>query len=251
MKIYLSTLSALTLCLSLSPLRAEPYEWKAKDGERSILAEFVSRDETSVVIRKTNGSAVTVKIDELHTASKNHLNQNHPLGGAKREPEPAGDAFGPLNFGDSREEVEEKLVNSTLVTTKVDETLFGRTGLNGIFETAIPLGGLPCFLYFDWNESGNLHEITIRTKGVDSSQYNGKLRSTWSETVATLEKLYGKPLSGNSYPKQDDLENGLMLASHLWRNTKGSILLGPGQEHTGYNVSIRFVDKLIQPVATP
>ena len=247
---YSHTLTALAFCLTLpTSLNAEPYSWKSKDGERSFLAEFVSRDESSVTVKKTDGKVFTVPIADLHISAQDHLTKMHPHGEDK--PEVVGDAFGPLSFGDTREEVEKKLLNSALVTTKTDKTLFGRTGLNGIFETAVPLGNLPCFLYFDWNDSGNLSEITIRTEGMGSADYNGKLQKTWSDTVETLKKLYGKPLSGNPLPKQDKLENGLMLASHLWRNNNGSILMGPGQEAGKYNVSIRFVEKMMQPVTTP
>ena len=42
-----------------------------------------------------------------------------------------------------------------------------------------------------------------------------------------------------------------MLASHLWRNNNGSILMGPGLEQGKYNVSIRFVEKMMKPVSTP
>ena len=188
---YSRTLTSLALYLLLpSSLNAEAYSWKSKDGERSFFAEFVSRDELNVTVKKSDGKTFTLPIEDLHTSTQDYLTQTHPYGAEK--PEVIGDAFGPLSFGDTREEVEEKLLHSSLVTTKTEKTLFGRTGLNGIFETAVPLGSLPCFLYFDWSDSGTLSEITIRTEGMGSADYEGKLRATWNETVETLKKLYGK-----------------------------------------------------------
>ena len=252
MNTYFRTLTPLALSLVFpSVLNAEAFTWKEKGSERSVLGEFVSRDEANITVKRSNGKEVTIPIASLDSTCQAHLDKNHPFLPEGEKPEVVGNAFGPLNFGDSRKEVEEKLVNSSLVTTKVEETFFGRTGLNGIFETAVPLGTLPCFLWFEWNDAGNLSEITIRTEGMEASAYDGKLRSTWDATIETLKKLYGKPLSGNPLPKQEELENGLMLASHLWRNNNGSILMGPGQEQGKYNVSIRFVEKTINPVVTP
>ena len=248
MNTYFRTLNILTFCLALpSVLHAEAHKWKSKDG-RTVQGEFISRDDAGFKVKRTNGAVVTIPFDALHPSSLEYLNENHPQVDA---PEEVGNAFGPLSFGDSRDQVEEKLVNSKLVTTKTQKNLFGRVGLNGIFETAVPLSNLPCFLYFDWDENNNLNEITIRTTDIDGAEYDGKLQATWSETVDTLKKLYGKPLSNSPMPKKEDLQHGLMLASHLWRNDRGSILVGPGQHMGKYNVSIRFVDKVIKPVATP
>ena len=199
MSTYLRTLNILTFCLVLpSTLHAEAYTWVAKDG-RTILADFVSRDDDSVKVKKADGTFVSIPFDMLAASSIEHLNQKHPLIGEK---EVIGNAFGPLNFGDNRDIVEEKLLASKLVTTKTDKNLFGRVGLNGIFETAVPLSNLPCFLYFDWDENNNLNEITIRTTDIDGAEYDGKLQATWSETIDTLKKLYGKPLSNSPMPKK-------------------------------------------------
>ena len=246
-------LALLTLSLALViPLAGEARPWKNSDGQKSILAEFLSRDESTVTLRKADGRVLTFSIEKLHQDEQDFLNKNHPHLAPKEEEEPVGDAFGPLRFGDSRDEVEDKLSKSAIVKTTVDKGLFGRTGLNGIFETTEGIGGLHCFLYFDWSDAGNLREVTLRTNGLDGPAYTNKLRATWSELIELLNKLYGKPLSMAPYPKQEELQDGLMLASHLWRTGDGySVLLGPGQEQKKYNVSVRFTTKRIQPNVVP
>lgn len=226
--------------------------WKSSDGSKSLQAQFLSRDESTVTLRRADGRVLSFAIAKLHEDEQSYLNQTHPFREEEGAKEPVGDAFGPLQFGDSRNEVEEKLLASSVVKTDVDKTLFGRTGLNGVFETSQTIGGLPCFLYFDWNKSGNLQEVTLRTKGLAAPSYATKLQATWNELIDLLNKLYGKPISIAPYPKQNELQDGLMLASHLWRTSDGySVLLGTGQEQGSFNVAVRFTTKRIQPVVTP
>ncbi len=242
----------LLILLVTSLANGEIRSWKNTDGTRTLEADFLSRDESSVTLRRVDGRVVSLNLEKLHQNDRSFLNQNHPYLTPENEKEPEGDAFGPLQFGDSRTEVEEKLLASSVVKTDVKKTLFGRTGLNGIFQTSQSIGGLHCFLYFDWNKSGNLQEVTLRTKALNATSYNDQLQSTWSELISLLNKLYGKPVSNASFPKQQELQDGLMLASHLWRTTDGySVLLGSSQERSKYNVSVRFTTKRIQPVAIP
>lgn len=246
----------LTTCLLIfgttASSLAEVRSWKSSDGTKTLKADFLARDESTVTLRRTDGRVLSFSIDKLHQDEQTYLNKNHPYVADDEQEEPVGDAFGPLRFGDSRTEVEEKLLASKVVKTDVNETLFGRTGLNGIFETSQTIGGLPCFLYFDWNKSGNLQEVTLQTKPLAITSYTTKLHATWNELITLLNKLYGKPVSVSPYPEQKELQDGLMLASHLWRTSDGySILLGTGQERSNYNVSVRFTTKRIQPVVIP
>lgn len=245
-------LLSLAVSALASPCWGEVRSWKSSDGTKTLRADFLSRDEATVTLRRTDGRVLTFAIEKLHQSEQDFLEKKYPYSPPEGEKEPVGDAFGPLRFGDSRNEVEEKLLASSIVKTDVDKTLFGRTGLNGIFETSQTIGGLSCFLYFDWNKSGNLQEVTLRTKALAKSSYSTKLHGTWNELIALLNKLYGKPISTSPYPEQKELQDGLMLASHLWRTSDGySVLLGPGQQQSNYNVSVRFTTKRIQPVVIP
>lgn len=248
-----NTLSTLFIAVSLSSIaNAEMRSWKNSDGTKSFQAEFVSRDGTQISLRRSDGSELTFDIDKLHLDEHKFLEENHPITPPESQKELTGNAFGPLDFGDTRTEVEKKLLASSAVKTNVDETLFGRTGLNGIFETAQSMGSLRCFLYFGWSKTGNLEEVTLRSKGLGADSYLSTLQSTWNELIELLNTLHGKPSSISPYPKQEKLESGSILNSHLWRTSNGhSVLLGVGQQLAEYNVSIRITTKRIQPVALP
>ena len=251
MRLGTITLPLLATCISLIA-QADGRSWKNTDGTKSIQADFLSRDANSVTLRRSDGRVLTISIDKLHPGEKTFLDTNHPFQPSEVDEEPEGDAFGPLRFGDTRAEVEEKLSKSSIVKTDIDSGLFGRTGLNGVFETTETIGGLHCFLYFEWTHSGTLQEVTLRTKALDASSYRHKLEATWSDLIMLLNKLYGNPVSKAPFPERKELQDGLMLASHLWRTSDGfSVLLGPGQEQSNYNVSVRFTTKRIQPVPLP
>ena len=253
MKLTTSCISCLFITLSALTLSAQDERaWTSLSGS-VIKATFVSRDEHSVtLLRSDNKKNLVVPIDKLDKHNQAFVEENHPF----EDPDATSDnvqgtAFGPLDFGDTREQVEKKLLRSSTVKTEVNQELFGRTGLNGIFETSTPIGGLPCHLYFDWSDSGNLKEVSIRTKSLSIEEYDSTLQASWDEMVTLFGNLYGKSLSATSFPIKEDLQNGLMISSHLWRTGNGnSVLVGTTKDHTGYNVTARFTTERIQPVIT-
>lgn len=231
---------------------AESRTWKNASGNRTIEARFMSRDSSSITLLRSDQQVLTFDISHLHQDEQDFLDREHPYTPQGDEPEPQGDAFGPLQFGDSRKEVEQKLLDSPLVKTKANDGLFGRTGLNGIFETTEKIGNLSCYLYFGWTDNGGLNEVTLRTKALPQSVYATELYQTWEDLLTLLGKLYGKPTSQAPYPQTSELQDGLLLSSHLWRTSDGhSVLLGTGQEQKDYNVNVRFTTKRVQPIVIP
>lgn len=231
---------------------AESRAWKNASGEQSINARFISRDSSYITLLRDDQQVLTFAISKLHQDDQLFLNNEHPFQPDDTVVEPVGDAFGPLAFGDNRKTVEEKLLASPLVTTKANEGLFGRTGLNGIFETTEKIGDLSCYLYFNWTTNGGLSEVTLRTKSLPSSAYTTDLHQTWQDLASLLGKLYGKAVSQTTYPKRNELQDGSILSSHLWRTDDGhSVLLGTGQEIETYNVNVRFTTQRVQPVRVP
>lgn len=83
--------------------------------------------------------------------------------------------------------------------------------LNGIFKTKQTIGGLHCYLYFDWDNNAKLKEVTLRTKGKSLDAYGGTLRNNWSELIKLLTILHGDALQGAPYPNSADLQDGLIL----------------------------------------
>jgi hypothetical protein len=224
--------------------------WRNAEGTKSFQAEFLASDGARVTLKRSDGRILTLKISALHDNDRAWVRSNvDPKDLAADAPPPKGAAFDQLEFGDDRNTVEAKLKASKTVTAALSETLFGRTGLNGVFKTTATIGGLHCYLFFDWHKGGGLREVTLQTQPVSKGQYITSLRGNWSELIALLSKLHGNPVQGAPFPPAADLQNGAILGSHLWYTEDGhSVILGTGQEGLGYNVVVRITSERIRPV---
>jgi hypothetical protein len=125
--------------------------------------------------------------------------------------------------------------------------MIARVGLNGTFKTKQTIGGLHCYLYFDWDGNAKLKEVTLRTKGKSLDAYSGTLRNNWTELIKLLTILHGDAVQGAPYPNSADLQDGLILGSHLWRTEdEHSVLLGTGQDGNLYSVVVRITNERIK-----
>ncbi|YCM44104.1 hypothetical protein V2O64_22610 [Verrucomicrobiaceae bacterium 227] len=247
------------LGLALGSLSAR--EWRSADGKKSFEASYVSNDGKLVTLRKEN-RIVTLSVDKLHEDDQIWINTNHPAPAADSgfedgeagkpavaQPAPKGAAFDTLEFGDTRKIVLEKLNASPMVDGSIAEVMLARVGLNGVYRTKQTIGGLHCHLYFDWDGSNRLKEVTLRTNGKPIDSYSGLLKSNWSQMIELLTMLHGDPINSAGYPSSGDLQDGLILNSHLWRTDDGhSVILGTGQEGNQYSVSVRITVDRIEPV---
>jgi len=242
-----------TLLFTLPSLSARP--WKSATSDKSFEATYISNDGKLVTLRK--GSRIlTFSIAKLHADDQAWLSANHPPkaressnGGEKAplKPAPKGAAFDTLEFGDSNKEVTQKLAESQIVESSVPAAMLARVGLNGTFKTKQSIGGLHCHLYFDWDGNGKLKEVTLRTKTLPLTSYRGQLYSNWTEMINLLTILHGDSVQGAPYPNSNDLQDGLILGSHLWHTEDGhSVLLGTGQEGTAYSVVVRITADRIE-----
>lgn len=237
--------------LSLSCLAADvAHLWHSADGTKTFRAEYLSQDEESITVKRPDGSKQTFPRDVLHADDLAWLKKQKSGG---QQPETStGTAFDTLDFGDSRQSVQKKLLASKIVTTKVEKTLLARTGLNGIFHTTSKIGDLACFLYFDWDAQGSLKEVTMRSDKVDDTRYDSTVKSAWSELIDLVCILNGKPLQSSSFPPMQNLSDHGFLGSHLWRTAEGNtILLGTGREENEYNVVVRFTSDRIDTSPAP
>jgi hypothetical protein len=227
--------------LTALPLLAVERSWHSTNGNRSFRAEFLSSDGVRVTLERGDHRIITFPLDKLHRDDRAWVRSREKPPAGDARPAPEGAAFDTLEFGDSRKTVEDKLKASKFVSASVAETLFGRTGLNGIFKTNATIGGLHCFLYFDWTDDGALREVTLQTQPVGKSRYNTLLKANWQELTSLLGKLHGNPAQHASYPAQADLQDGLLLGSHLWHTEDNhSVLLCTGQEADQYLVAVRI-----------
>jgi hypothetical protein len=243
-------LLSLLLLSSLTASAAGVRSWRNSDGSQSFQAEFLASDGVRVTLKRGDGRILTFAMAKLHEDDREWVRSNiDPKDLAADAPPPKGAAFDQLEFGDDRTAVEQKLKASKLVTASLDETLFGRTGLNGVYKTTQTIGGLPCYLFFDWTGSGLLSEVTLQTQPVGKSQYVTSLRGNWAELINLLSILHGNPEQSAEFPAVTDLQDGLILGSHLWYTDEGhSVILGTGQEGQGYNVVVRITSERIKPV---
>jgi len=244
-------LLALMLSTLATPLLAESRTWKNKEGTGSFNGTYIGHDARHVTIRRQDGQLFTLNIDKLHDTDQAWLSTKN-LPEEEEAPINPNAIFDTLCFGDNRRDVETKLKASKIVETALDETFFGRFGLNGTFRTKQQIGGLHCELYFNWTKAGNLEEISLQTQGLGSESYGSRLQDNWSELSELLTTLHGKPLQAGNYPDRLELQNDLFLASHIWRlDGGGSALLGTSMQANKYLIVVRFTTASIEPVRVP
>lgn len=251
-KIMLPRLLSLLLLLA-GVLHADSRNWKSSNGESTFSGEFVSHDTKRVTIRRADGRVFTFDVAKLSEDDRNWLATKDSIVADDAEPVPDPNAvFDTLCFGDTRKEVEAKLKTSKNVETLVDETFFGRFGLNGTYRTKQKIGGLYCELFFDWSEGGKMKEISLQTQPKDAGTYDDLLRNNWNQLAELLTMLHGKPLQTAGYPEMGDLQNDLFLGSHIWRlEGGGTAMLGTSMQANKYMVVVRFTTEKINPVTTP
>ena len=232
---------------------AESRTWKSANGESSFDGEFISHDTQRVTIRRADNRVFTFEIEKLSEDDRNWLAAKDSIPAANDEPVPDPNAvFDTLCFGDSRKVVENKLKESKLVETAVDDTFFGRFGLNGTFRTKQKIGGLYCELFFDWSKGGNMKEVSLQTQPQDAGTYDDLLPNNWNQLSELLTMLHGKPLQRAGYPELSDLQNDVFLGSHIWRlEGGGTAILGTSMQASKYMVVVRFTTERIQPVLVP
>ncbi len=153
-----------------------------------------------------------------------------------------------LEYGDTKQEVTDKLMACTRVENTVPKTMFGRVGLNGTFRIKKDLNGVNFALFFDWNENQELNEITLRSDAIDQSQFNSTLRQAFKRANRLITEVYGPAVMTNPMPNSDQIDDGTILNSHLWHVGDGTLLMGIAKEQGKLHLSIRFLEKHIDPV---
>lgn len=230
-------LAVFTFALSPTSSAEEARSWKNPSGTKSFTAAFVSRDGENVTLLKPDGNELTFSIVKLHADDKAWLDENHPDESVVNERA----VFDTLEFGDSRTEVTKKLMESTMVGSTIPGTFIGRTGLNGVYHTKQKIGGLHCYLFFDWTEDGKLKEVTLQTETRKAGDYSSVLQPCWKELIGLMAPIHGKPLQETKILGPDELDGEQMMATHLWNiEHGGTVLLGTSKIDGGYQVFVRF-----------
>jgi hypothetical protein len=237
--------------LASSALHAEMHAWRSADGGKSIQGKFLKRDKSSVTILRSDMREVTIPLEKIHSDDRAWLDARYPPPVAVTPPARQY-VFDKLEFGDSRAQVMEKLKASKLVKATMPETMFARTGLNGIFQTHQKIGGLDASLYFDWSANGLLKEVTLQTSPVSGYDAEARLTPSWRELIGLLTSLHGKPI--NAHEKFDiaSIPKGTMTATHLWKlEHRGTAMLGAARDGDAWQIAVRFTTEDIKPVVIP
>jgi hypothetical protein len=138
------------------------------------------------------------------------------------------------------------------VKATLPETLFARTGLNGIFQTRQKIGGLETSLYFDWCGDGGLKELTLQTTPLSGEEAETRLTPCWKELIDLLTILHGKPINANGKLDLTGIANGSMSATHLWKlEHRGTAMLGAARDGDAWQIAVRFTTEDIKPVIIP
>ncbi len=242
---------AVHFLVSAVLLAAETRVWRNAEGTKSIEAVFVARDESSVTLRRSDRSEVSIPLEKIHRDDREWLDTRHPLP-ADMPPPPATQVFEVIEFGDNREQVVEKLKASGLVKMTLPETMLARTGLNGVFQTVGKIGGSEASLYFDWCEEGGLNEIILRTAPITGDGMEARMQACWKDFIDLLSTRHGQPIQANGKLEIATLQDHSMSATHLWKlEDRGTAMLGSAREGDDYQIAVRFTTEDIQPVFVP
>jgi hypothetical protein len=250
MQRILSIILAMVLPLAAGEFRM----WTNPDGTKQFKAEYISHTNDTVTLRPVGGNPMTIALDKLHTNDHKWITENHPTKAQAAAADAPDDncVFDTLKFGDSRKEVTDKLKESKMVEANLNSTFFGRTGINGIYRTVKEVGGIHCWLFFDWDEADKLNEITLRTEDKPLEEYETALKPCWQELIGLITFIHGKPLQTTPIPAAAQLQNEQMLASHLWRiENGGTVLLGTSKLGDSFQVNVRFTEEKIEVRRVP
>lgn len=245
------TIIALLFAVTLSATAA-PRAWKSADGQRSVKGEFVSRNAKAVTIRRSSDFRdVTIPLDQLFAEDITWLNANHPLPGTAPVPPVPTLLFDPLiTFGESRAQVLAKLKTNKDFKATIAETLMGRTGLNGVYRTREKIGGPNASLYFDWDESGNLKDITLQTDPLPASVLKERLLPCWTTFITLLTNQYDEPLVAQKNLDLTPVQEGSLSSTHMWKlKGSGIAMLGAARDGNQYLIAVRFTPQ--EPKVTP
>lgn len=240
----------IALILTASVLcAAPPREWRSRSGDKSLRGYFVKRDQKNLVVTLTsNARQHTIPISQLHPDDRLWLDKNYPVAESKRaEPEEATNGvLENIGFGDTRDEVTQKLLASRMFESTMDQTFFGRMGLNGIFKSTETIGGLHGYLFFDWDEDGGLESITLQTEPQEIGRWKTHLEPCMEEFVKLISALHGKAAAATHRTNPASLDDGMFMGDYLWRlEPVGSILLGPSRMDGKIHISVRFTKETI------
>ena len=235
-------------CILVSTVHAgEIRTWSNPDGTKTFQAEFIERNGNIITLVRSDGKKFNIdgaKLNKTDLAWIDKQSQSNVKSDIENPSDSA--VFDTLEFGDDQETVSKKLKASKMLDGTVEGFFQGRTGFNGIYRIREKVGGLYCYLFFDWDEDNLLREITLRTESKKGSEYDSALRDCWAALIELMSPIYGKPASTAAFPEAKRLTNGQIIGSHLWHLDDGNCaLLGTSKIDDEFQITLRFTTEKI------
>jgi hypothetical protein len=250
MTLRLVILASLATLVSAT---AAPRTWRNADASKSFDGEFLAREGKKITVRQITGKEITFDMNFLHEDDQKWINLYHPTDTSVKTSAPVSSGvFDELNFGDTPQQVEDKLKKSQIVETSTGvtqkSTLFGGIATGGDYRTRQKIGDLYTYLYFTWDEKdGSLAEISLQTESLSSISYNDTIKDTWSQLIELLTALHGNPAKSAPFPSSNQIPADTIIGSHVWKLEKGgTAMLGISQSEQKYLVVVRFSKKTIE-----
>ena len=162
----------------------------------------------------------------------------------------ASEMYENLRYGDTKDTVQKKL-DKVLGNAKGQKTIFGRTGMNGMYTAKTKVNGLKFSLYFGWDSSGG----NLALNAVDLYSNEAPIETlgkAYQELSTLFTELYGKPKFNNGLPSKSKLTRpDMTLAGACWFYDTDALMLSLGRTENGINLVINFLDKQPKLIRTP
>lgn len=162
----------------------------------------------------------------------------------------ASEMYENLRYGDTKDTVQKKL-DKVLGNAKGQKTIFGRTGMNGMYTAKAKVNGLEFSLYFGWDSSkGKLALNAVDLYSNEASME--KIGKAYKQLSTLFTELYGKPKFNNGLPSKSKLTSpDMTIAGACWFYDTDAIMLSLGRTENGINLVVNFTDKQPQLIRTP
>ena len=213
-------------------------QWTSQDGAKKLEARFVKlRGEMVTLQPLKDPKPTTFPLKLLSTPDQElarRFGEFFPEG-APAEEIPVLSLFHP---GASMDEVEKIVKGCKELTGGLPKELLGRTGLNGVYT--IKVAGEPFQLFFGWDESNNLLDVSLHSGPVNEEGYETQARKVWAKYRQILLARHGVPNPDLGYPSVDSFHDGQVMFSDWWQEEGGNYGLGMGRAEGKVAIIIRL-----------
>jgi hypothetical protein len=230
--------------------------WTSAEGGKTLEGEFVKLDGGTISLKRRDGTDLVFALDKLSLADRVHARElAEKMAASAATAAAAKDAvkaditvFSQFKFGETRKEVQEMLKKNSGLEGGMVEAFMARTGINGIFY--IDLDGVRFDLYFDFNDSDRLREISLQSSSYEPGDYNSALKSAWGRLRSGFILRYGEPTLATGYPAASQISEGVSMSSDIWELSDRHMYLGTGMVEGQVSCVLRCSkEKYVSPEA--